>query len=276
MVAGDIPAGLSLCRSAGWNQTRDDWELFLSLSPLGCCVAVEDEGHVIGTVATIKYQDHFSWIGMVLVDPAMQRQGIGIQLLRESLRILSEEDTVKLDATPAGRKVYVQLNFVDEYPLSRMEIDQIVAPTLPLSEARPVTGNDLPAILEFDRKVFGAGRELVIGSLMERAPQLAFVLEDNAGIRGYCFGRIGHKFAHIGPVIAADHETAIKVVSSAMRNCAGRPIVLDALHHTPAWLEWLASLGFKVQRTLTRMYRGANAFPGIPGQQFAILGPEFG
>ena len=40
MVEGDIPAGLSLCRTAGWNQTKEDWELFLHLSPEGCCVAV--------------------------------------------------------------------------------------------------------------------------------------------------------------------------------------------------------------------------------------------
>src|SRR5688500_8130194 len=96
MVEGDVPAGLYLCRAAGWNQTADDWELFLKLSPDGCRVAVDDRGKVRGTVATVRYEDRFSWIGMVLVDPAMQRQGIGIQLLRESLQVLSEEETIKL------------------------------------------------------------------------------------------------------------------------------------------------------------------------------------
>src|SRR5690606_6327999 len=108
MVSGDIPAGLSLCRAAGWNQTAEDWNLFLKLSPKGCCVAVDDEGQVRGTVTTVRYEDHFSWIGMVLVDPSHQRRGIGIQLLREALHVLGDEGTIKLDATPAGRTVYVQ------------------------------------------------------------------------------------------------------------------------------------------------------------------------
>ena len=44
MGEGDVPAGLALCRSTGWNQTPEDWELFLRLSPKGCCVAVDDDG----------------------------------------------------------------------------------------------------------------------------------------------------------------------------------------------------------------------------------------
>jgi ribosomal protein S18 acetylase RimI-like enzyme len=119
MDRDDIDAGLSLCRANGWNQRRRDWELFLQRSPDDCRV-VTREGKVVGTVTTLRYQHFFSWIGMLLVDPAFHRQGIGTQLLREALEILQKEETVKLDATPAGREVYLKLNFADEYPLSRM------------------------------------------------------------------------------------------------------------------------------------------------------------
>lgn len=276
MVDGDVRAGLYLCRAAGWNQTADDWELFLKLSPDGCRVAVDEEGKVRGTVATVRYEDHFSWIGMVLVDPVMQRQGIGIQLLRESLQVLSEEETVKLDATPAGRKIYVQLDFLDEYPISRMEIKQISDSSLPVTTAKLMQNKDIPLLLEFDRRIFGANREKVLNSMLHHTPQYAFVAEDGEGIRGYCFGRIGHHFSHIGPVIATDIETAKHVASAALRNCGDAPIIIDALQHTPEWSEWLLSLGFREQRPLIRMYRGTNAYPGIPEKQFAILGPEFG
>ncbi|MBK5280119.1 MAG: GNAT family N-acetyltransferase, partial [Bacteroidia bacterium] len=113
MRSDDIPAALSLCRHAHWNQLARDWEIFLQLSPHDCIVAEQE--NIVGTVTTIRYQNHFSWIGMLLVDPAMQRQGIGMQLLKEALRILEHEETVKLDATPEGRTVYLKLNFVDEY-----------------------------------------------------------------------------------------------------------------------------------------------------------------
>ena len=276
MVEGDVASGLWLCRAVRWNQTGEDWKLFLKLSPEGCRVAVDEEGQVRGTVATVRYDHHFSWIGMVLVDPAMQRQGIGIQLLRESLQVLSEEETVKLDATPAGRKIYVQLDFVDEYPISRMEGKDIAVAHPSVPGLRLIRESDMPAVVKFDRQVFGADRQKVLTSLSKRALQFAFLSEDANGVNGYCFGRKGHYFSHIGPVVGRDVVAAKLVASAALQHCAGSPVVIDALHHTPEWREWLASLGFREQRPLIRMYRGTNAFPGIPGKQFAILGPEFG
>ena len=85
MTPADIPAGLNLCRLAGWNQLARDWELFLQIHSKGCRVGVDDAGNVVGTVTTIPYENHFAWIGMVLVDPSKRRQGIGTQLLREAL-----------------------------------------------------------------------------------------------------------------------------------------------------------------------------------------------
>jgi len=276
MVAGDIPAGLSLCRSAGWNQTAEDWRLFLKLSPAGCYVAVDDEGHVRGTVATVRYGDRFSWIGMVLVDPTRQRQGIGIQLLRESLHVLREEETIKLDATPAGRHIYVQLDFQDEYRISRMEARNIPMEKVNDEDTRQILSADIPSLLPTDRVVFGADRKPVLEDILQRSPDLAYVAVAEGGMKGYCFGRTGHNFNHIGPVIADDFETAKRVVSAALRRCNGRPVVIDALLHTPEWIAWLSSLGFVEQRPLIRMYRGSNASPGVPKKQFAILGPEFG
>lgn len=111
----DIPAGLLLCRAAGWNQVSRDWELFLNTNAPGTRVAYDDEtGNVVGTVATLQYQNRFSWIGMVLVDPAFRKQGIGQKLMEEAIAVLPPETTIKLDATPAGRDVYKKLHFVEE------------------------------------------------------------------------------------------------------------------------------------------------------------------
>jgi ribosomal protein S18 acetylase RimI-like enzyme len=276
MLQEDIPAGLALCRSARWNQTSRDWELFLKLHPEGCYVATDEGGKVIGTVATIRYEKHFSWIGMVLVDPTMQRQGIGIQLLRESLQILSDEETVKLDATPAGREIYLQLDFTDEYPIIRMKTEDLRPARMPESNTRPFRKSDMPSVLAFDRDVFGASREPVLEWFLNDRNPYAFVAETDNALTGYCMGRDGHEFAHIGPVIANDFKIATDLVSAAFRNCTGTPVAMDVLHHTPQWIEWLSSIGFSEQRSLVRMYRGANTYPGLPAKQFAILGPEFG
>ncbi|MDH5251662.1 MAG: GNAT family N-acetyltransferase, partial [Cyclobacteriaceae bacterium] len=175
MVQEDIPAGLALCRAAGWNQRAAEWELFLTLSPQDCRVAFDSEGNVVGTVTTVGYEDHFSWIGMLLVDPAQQRHGIGTQLLQESLNILREAETVKLDATPQGREVYLKLDFVDEYSLSRMKASRVAASILSEGQARPIMESDFHRLLEFDREVFGADREAVLRWLWYEAAQYAFI-----------------------------------------------------------------------------------------------------
>lgn len=67
MTPEDIPAAVRLKDAAGWNQTAFDWERFISTRPQGC-FAAESEGRLIGTSATITYEDRLAWIGMVIVD----------------------------------------------------------------------------------------------------------------------------------------------------------------------------------------------------------------
>ena len=177
MTAADIPAGLNLCRLARWNQLARDWELFLQINSKGCRVGLDDAGNVIGTVTTIPYENHFTWIGMVLVDPSKQRQGVGTQLLHEALELTAHQETIKLDATPAGREVYLKLGFVDEYKIIRMSGRPITTNNAKPG-ARRVMINDFPLLLKFDREVFGANRQSVLEWNFKGAPQYAFMVEE--------------------------------------------------------------------------------------------------
>lgn len=275
MTAEDIPAGLSLCRLARWNQSQRDWELFLTLSPAGCRVAVKG-GQVVGTVTTVSYENFVSWIGMVLVDPAERRQGVGTKLLNEALNVLKDQPLIGLDATPAGREVYLKLGFTDECRLSRMETIVAGLAADVTNPARPMTEADLPKVFELDRNVFGADRSQTLEWLFAAAPNLAWVLPCEAGIVGFVFGRHGFNFEHLGPVVAENVQTARQLVSACLAGQAGKPFIVDAAHHEPEWLSWLESVGFKEQRPFIRMFRGEAKRPGMPEKQFAILGPEFG
>jgi hypothetical protein len=171
--------------------------------------------------------------------------------------------------------VYLKLGFVDEYRLIRMTT--IVVPDkLDVSTARPVNDYDLPALIKFDSEIFGANRQQLLEWMWGGAPQYAFLVEDQNGIQGFCLGRHGYNFTHIGPVIAQNNDIAKELVSAALYNCTGQPVILDAMHFNPEWMTWLEAIGFKEQRHCICMYKGPNQFPGIPEKQFAIMGPEFG
>jgi predicted N-acetyltransferase YhbS len=279
MEVDDIPAGLALCRAARWNQTAHDWEAFLRLEPGGARVATED-GRIIGTVATLRYERRFAWVAMVLVDPAARGRGVGTGLLHEGLRILADMRSTRLDATPAGRVLYLKLGFQDEYALSRMEAVIEDAEQGAKDDGDPpmraLTDADLPAVRAFDHDVFGADRGRLLEWLFEGAPSLAFISRTDQRVHGYALGRHGFNFEHVGPVVAESLEVARSLVSASLAGLRGRHAILDAPHHSRPWLEWLAASGFKEQRPFTRMYLGENPYPGLPEKQFAILGPEFG
>ncbi|QQS48515.1 MAG: GNAT family N-acetyltransferase [Acidobacteriota bacterium] len=274
MRPGDIPAGLRLCRAARWNQTERDWELFLGLSPEGCRVAVRED-RVIGTVTTVRYEDRFAWIGMVLVDPSERGRGVGTLLMAEAMEILKDLPSIKLDATPAGHAVYRKLDFVDEYRLSRMErpADRLAPAGSP---ARPMEQRDLPAVAALDLEVFGADRGVILNWMREGSPEYAWVAEEQGRMTGFSFGRHGHNFEHLGPVVALDQQAARNLVSACLGQGAGKRIVLDAPRHDTEWIAWLESTGFAEQRSFIRMFHRGNSFPGRPKNLFAILGPEFG
>ncbi|MEP7270375.1 MAG: GNAT family N-acetyltransferase [Acidobacteriota bacterium] len=271
----DIDAGLSLCRASKWNQTRRDWELFLRLSPKGCRVAVKDDS-VIGTVTTVRYADHFAWIGMVLVDPAERGQGIAALLMSEAMDSLDDMPSLRLDATPAGHGVYRKLNFADEYPLARMERTNSRPLMSRESSARPMTKDDLKEVACLDKEVFGADRTLTLEWMFDGAPEYGWIVEREGRIAGYLLGRHGFNREHLGPVVGAEESVARQLVHACLERHQDRQFILDASQQVSDWRGWLESLGFEEQRPFIRMYYRDNPYPGQPQKQFGILGPEFG
>jgi hypothetical protein len=213
---------------------------------------------------------------MVLVHPLYRRQGIGTRLLTEALSLLPDTVTAKLDATPAGREVYLKLKFTDEYNLTRMHRASKFAGKTDPSASRPMKEEDFARVMELDREVIGADRKFILRRNFESAPQYAFVTENGQEITGFTLGRQGHHFDQIGPIIAENLEVAIQLLYGILARVSGKELIIDALEHTSDWIGFLSSQGFHSERPLIRMFRGSNSFPGNPKKQFAILGPEFG
>ena len=279
MTIDDLDECARLSHASGWNQTPRDWRMFLDLDPHCGCVALRD-GRIVGTATTVGYrdgdEDRCGWVAMVLVEQSARGCGIGTQVTRAALELLQRFRAIKLDATPLGYPIYRKLGFVAEYVLSRMELAAGGAAANEFVAARPMTRDDLPAVTAFDRAVFGADRSPVPAWMFAGAPESAWLVEDDGGVAGYAFGRRGHRYDHLGPLMARDEATARRLALTCLSCRSGRAVIIDAPHLHPQWLQWLVSIGFREQRPLTRMYLGENSWPGLPEKQFGILGPDFG
>ena len=192
MVPADIQGCMELSKAASWNQLENDWQTFMRLGPEDNIVAVSGKD-ILGSVTTIRYDQILSWIGMLLVHPDSRGKGLGKQLLLEAMQKLAHEQTIKLDATSAGRQIYLQCGFEDEYPISRMEA-QNVTPVAAGENCLPATEKDLPQIFDLDRTVFGANRSLLLKQVWFNALSFSFVYKSGDEIEGYCSGRKGYRF----------------------------------------------------------------------------------
>jgi len=274
MAHEDIGAGLRLCRASGWNQTEKDWLFFLRTAVHGALVA-EENGRVIGTTATLPYGP-FTWISMVLVDPAARGRGVATTLLECALGLVGNDAVPRLDATPSGESIYRALGFVSELRLARWSLDAASSPIARPSGPRPLDARDWTAVHEMDVRAFGASRSTLLERLAGDAPEYARVLFGQRGLMGYLFGRHGHNREQLGPLVADSNDTAIALLRSCLADHPDRAFFIDVPDGHEAWAHMLSTLGFQIERPFVRMHRGVMPAVEHRSLSYAITGPEFG
>ena len=275
-MKSDIDDAMKLVQAEGWNQTENDWR-FLIEQPGNVCLAAEVDGKLVGTATAAIYSGKLAWIGMLLVNNQFRGKGVGTLLLHAIIQKLNNVQSVKLDATPAGREVYKKYGFKEEYRILRMirkpsAFKPIHSRFLILRNVK----NDLHRVKDFDENVFGIRREELVGFLQKHFTLPGLQVIRNNKIMGILLGRAGNNYVQLGPVSAVSSETAIGLVSEALAEMEQHPIVIDVLEDKKNLIDWLISVGFEKQRPFTRMYLNKNSFPGKPENQFLICGPEFG
>lgn len=275
MTTEDLPSGLRLCRASAWNQVHDDWLIFLN-SPRSAARLAELDGEPIATAAFLRYGP-FTWISMMLVDPAQRGMGVGSHLFKDILSLLENDRCVRLDATPAGEALYRRHGFEIEYGLARMTT-KVVSHKLPsdFGMTRLMEETDLPDVCRKDFEVFGADRSNLLLSLYRRAPSCAWVFKRSATIHGYLFGRRGHLYHQLGPIVAEDDAVAQQLISNCLSAQHGNSFAIDTPKLTSGWVSWLESTGFVKERPFVRMRRGECKNFGLLAYQYGIAGPEFG
>ena len=241
-----------------------------------------------------------AWISMVLVLPEHRGQGHARTLLRESLAWLRQPSQghllALLDATPAGRPVYLREGFTDLWGFSRWErrsesasVPRRLPPDRSVSLSGPsVTASMLNAVLGLDRIAFGASRARLIEDLIRRAPALARADLVDGDLRGFILARPGRVATQIGPLIARDRHSAETLLDQTLSTVSG-PTFIDVPDNRSELAALLTAQGFTRQRPFTRMVldpaspsrpapveRDTPELAGNRALIWAVAGPELG
>src|SRR5689334_15604503 len=103
----DVAPAHRLSLDVGWPHRLDDWNF---VQRLGGGYVAEDRGQVVGTILGWKHDRRNASLGMVIVAPDRQGQGIGAKLMALELKDLGPR-AVMLNATAVGRPLYEKLGF---------------------------------------------------------------------------------------------------------------------------------------------------------------------
>jgi GNAT superfamily N-acetyltransferase len=262
---GAVDAALALSTAVGWNQTAEDWVLFLTR---GRVIGSYDwKDRLVATAATLPYEGEFGWISMVIVTAAWRRRGIAHRMMLDCIDTLSRQRRAAfLDATPAGAEVYSRLGFVARGGMERWEGNGGAAQRLVGRSASDLADRLVGA----DRAAFGSDRGFLLRDFLLRDGTMALAAGDAVLVM-----RRGQRATQLGPFIAGSVGEAAGLLADAIDQTHG-PVFLDLLDGWTSLVPLLESRGFRRQRPFRRMALGRTTLPGDSRRLVCAAGPEFG
>jgi len=218
---------------------------------------------------------------MVLVAGAYRRQGLARRLMACCIADLTAAGVVPvLDATPAGRTVYLALGFEDAWGYHRLtgsgtDRTTTLPPPPPGIDIQPIDDATFGELCRYDAAIFGADRSDVLGRLRGRVPGADLVAVRQGRVCGLMLGRDGRTSKQLGPLVAEDAPIALALLARGLAAIEG-PVYVDLADTKTSVRAWLTERGFAAQRPLTRMLlRRATSFEDA-ARTFAVAGPELG
>ncbi|MBR0983177.1 GNAT family N-acetyltransferase [Bradyrhizobium liaoningense] len=258
----DAIAGLALSTEAHWNQTDEDWRIFLRD---GVVFGIRDGMRLVATAALLPYSGNNAWISMVLVSGTHRRRGFATRLVDACLETARQNGlTSWLDATPDGAAVYEPLGFTPTLQLRRLKLMRPAR-----AEAPPSSSATLEALRARDLRATGFDRTALLSAFAQRSGSR--IVGANGAI---ALVRDGRTARHIGPLFADDAAAALALVDTIVRSETG-PLLLDAVASQAAFLEGLTASSWTIERPFQRMRFGPATVTGEE-MPFAVAGPEFG
>ncbi|MBR1132967.1 GNAT family N-acetyltransferase [Bradyrhizobium iriomotense] len=262
LSADDAIAGLALSTEARWNQTEEDWRIFLRD---GVVFGIRDGMRLVATAALLPYPGNNAWISMVLVSGTHRRRGLATRLVDACLETARKNGlTSWLDATPDGAAVYGPLGFTPTLQLRRL---RLMKPSH--AEAPPSSSASIDTLRARDRRATGFDRTALLSAFAQRSGSR--IVAANGAI---ALVRDGRTARHIGPLLADHAAEALALVQAIARSETG-PLLIDAVASQAAFLEGLTASGWTIERPFQRMRFGPATSAGVE-LPFAVAGPEFG
>ncbi|EPZ41025.1 GNAT family N-acetyltransferase [Alicyclobacillus acidoterrestris] len=272
----DALALQALAEAVGWRFHPEQAHLLLSSG--GTVFGQRVQGRLIASAGIYIYGTSLSSLGVVMVDRAFQRRGLGRRMVERCLTEVAKTDTpVTLVATSEGFPLYASLGFQTVGQVYRYQKDSIHSDdTLPNHAGMSkMTEADLAEVIRMDEVAFGAPRSALLHTLFSQMQEGYMVRDATGAVRGMAIAVCRGACLVIGPLVAHAETTAMALVQRIAASFDG-PVRLDVPSHQAAFVAQLASHGFRERMASPVMCLGRTNLPGQRDLLFAIADPAFG
>lgn len=273
MTAEDIAAVHKLSLSVLWPHRLEDWKF---IQELGMGIVAEVDAGVVGAAMCWAHGAEYASLGMMIVSPGRQREGIGRELVSRILKEVGDR-TVVLHAAQSGKALCESFGFTHVGMVHQHQGSVFRAPFVPLGAGeriRPVSPRDEAALADMASHSTGIPRATVIRHLLTVANGVAI---DRYGVLvGFStLRKFGHGYA-IGPVVAPDAERAKALIAHWVGAYAGSFVRVD-VPGTCGLSPWLTEMGLvQAEHAVLTMVRGDLPRPNPAMTRFALLSQSLG
>lgn len=272
MTASDLAEAARLSRAVGWPHRLEDLQFVFGV---GSGVVAEIDGAVAGTAMWWVFEDRIARLGMVIVDPALQKSGIGKSLMNAVLDAITVP-TVMLNATYAGEPLYRRMGFER---IGGMMQYQGVATSLPARDQlragriRAATAAGLPAMIALDAEAAGVSRPTLIEALLRVGE--ATVMTDGGRVTGFAVCREFGRGRVIGPVIGASEDDARALAADWIARYPDSFLRFDVPRDGP-FAAWIEGAGYAPIAPAFTMVRGPAPSVGGGVRAYAYVNQALG
>lgn len=273
MTADDLPAAHRLSLSVLWPHRLEDWKFIYEL---GAGFVAEDESGVIGTTMCWSHGTEYASLGMMIVSPERQREGIGHELVSRALKETGNRN-VLLHASVSGLPLCESFGFIQVGMVHQHQGSVFRAPVVPLSAGeriRPISPRDEATLAGLATRATGMPRGTVLKHLLNVADCVA--IDRYGELIGFAaLRKFGHGYV-IGPVVAPDADRAMALIAHWAGTYAGSFVRVD-VPGTCDLSPWLTDMGLvQAEQTVTTMVRCEPPRPDAAITRYALLSQSLG
>jgi GNAT superfamily N-acetyltransferase len=259
MRPGELELVLEWARQEGWNPGLDDSLPFHDADPSGFFVGAVGEVPV-GSISVVKYGDDLAFLGLYMVHPEFRGKGYGRAIWDAGIASANGR-SIGLDGVVAQQENYRKAGFEEAYKTVRYGGVIVALPSSSLT-ATPVT-DKLDGLVRYDASVFSAQRPAFVTSwCTNRKHRRTAVVRKSGKIRGYGTIRRCYDGYKIGPLFAADADSAAALLSTLGQEAKGARVFIDIPSDNRDAVALAVGMGLEPVFETSRMYRGA--VPTVP------------